>query len=110
MVEILQNKENTEKIEFVASENGTILGRCAGYPMGETFVLDELECEEFFTDGLVRAILNLADLHGMMNFRFDLSEKSDIDRLQKLGFVYNAEKTIYGIADFFSENKNCTKK
>lgn len=110
MIEILQNKENTEKIEFVASEGENILGRCAGYPLGETFVLDELECEEFFTDGLIRAIMNLADLHGMKDFRFDLSEKPVIDRLQKLGFVYNDEKTIYGIADFFEDSKNCTKK
>lgn len=109
MVEILQNKQNTEKIEFNASDNGKSLGRCAGVLKGDTFVFDELECDDFWVDGLVRAILNLMDLHGIEKARFDFPEGGQLERLRKWGFVYNAEKTIDNIAKFFAENKKCTK-
>lgn len=109
MVEILQNKQNTEKTEFIASENGNPLGRCAGVLSGDTFVFDELECGEFFADGLVRAILNLMDLHGIEKARFDFPEGETLELLKRLGFVNNAEKTIDNIAEFFAENKKCTK-
>ncbi len=109
MVEILQNKENLDKIEFTASENGEILGRCAGVLEGEEFVFDEIDCGEFFMDGLVRAVLNLMDIHGIERARFKLENDEVNDKLRKLGFVYNAEKTIYNIADFFTENKKCKK-
>ncbi len=109
MIEILQNKANTEKIEFNASENGNSLGRCAGTLQGDTFVFDELECSEFFVDGLVRAILNLMDLKGIEKARFDFGEGEALDRLKKWGFVKNDEKTIDNIAKFFDENKKCTK-
>ncbi len=109
MIEILQNKANTEKIEFNASENGKNLGKCAGVLVGDTFVFDELECDEFFVDGLVRAILNLMDLHGVEKARFDFGEGEQLERLKKWGFVKNDEKTIDNIAKFFDENKRCTK-
>lgn len=109
MVEILQNKQNTEKIEFNASDNGKALGKCAGVLMGDTFVFDELECDDFWVDGLVRAILNLMDLHGIEKARFDFEDEAQLQRLRKLGFVNNAEKTIDNIAKFFDENKKCTK-
>ena len=109
MIEILQNKENTEKIEFNASENGKKLGKCAGVLIGDTFVFDELECDEFFVDGLVRAILNLMDLHGIEKARFAFDEGEQLERLKKWGFVKNDEKTIDNIAKFFDENKRCTK-
>lgn len=109
MVEILQNKANTEKIEFNASENGKSLGKCAGVLMGDTFVFDELECDEFFVDGLVRAILNLMDLHGIEKARFDFGDGVALEMLKRWGFVKNDEKTIGNIAQFFSENKKCTK-
>jgi len=109
MVEILQNKQNTEKIEFNASENGKSLGKCAGVLCGDTFVFDELECDDFFADGLVRAILNLMDLHGIEKARFDFTEGKALEQLKKWGFVKNDEKTIENIADFFAENKRCTK-
>ena len=109
MVEILQNKQNTEKIEFNASEDGKSLGKCAGVLMGDTFVFDELECSEFFADGLVRAILNLMDLHGIEKARFDFEEGEALDMLRHWGFVKNDEKSIDNIAQFFAENKKCTK-
>lgn len=109
MVEILQNKQNTEKIEFNAWDNGKSLGKCAGVLLGDTFVFDELECDDFWVDGLVRAILNLMDLHGIEKARFDFPECEQLDRLRKWGFVKNDEKTIDNIAKFFDENKKCTK-
>lgn len=109
MVEILQNKQNTDKIEFNASDNGKSLGKCAGVLEGDTFVFDELECDDFWVDGLVRAILNLMDLHGIEKARFDFPEGEQLERLKKWGFVNNAEKTIDNIAKFFDENKKCTK-
>lgn len=109
MVEILQNKQNTEKIEFNASEDGKSLGKCAGVLDGDTFVFDELECDVFFADGLVRAILNLMDLHGVEKARFDFPEGKALDMLKHWGFVKNDEKAIDNIANFFAENKKCTK-
>lgn len=109
MVEILQNKQNTEKIEFNASDNGKSLGKCAGVLLGDTFVFDELECDDFWVDGLVRAILNLMDLHGIEKARFDFPEGEQLERLKKWGFVKNDEKAIDNIAKFFDENKKCTK-
>lgn len=109
MVEIIQNKQNTEKIEFNASENGKVLGKCAGVLTGDTFVFDELECDDFFVDGLVRAILNLMDLHGIEKARFDFTDDAQLKRLKSWGFVYNDEKFIENIAEFFANNKKCTK-
>lgn len=100
MVEILQNKENTEKIEFTARDGAENLGRIAGTLEGETFVIDELECDDFFTDGLVRAILNLMTLHGIDRARFDLPER--LGRLKQLGFVGDTP-VMESIAAFFDK-------
>lgn len=98
MVEILQNKENTEKFEFVARDGEENLGHIAGSLEGDTFVIDELECEDFFTDGLVRAILNLMTLHGIDRARFDLPER--LGELKRLGFI-RVEPVMESIAAFF---------
>ena len=104
MIEILQNKENFDKIEFNASDGEEKLGRIAGELKGEEFVIDELECEEFFTDGLVRAILNMMELHGIDKARFELPE-ADLERLRRLGF-FKDESRIESIAGFFSGGCN----
>ena len=109
MIEILQNKQNTQKIEFNASENGKVLGKCAGVLEGDTFVFDELECEEHFVDGLVRAILNLMDLHGIEKARFDFTDEDQLERLKRWRFVQNDKKTIENIAEFFANCKSCKK-
>lgn len=100
MIEILQNKANTEKIEFNARDGEEVLGSCAGVLEGDCFVFDTLECEDFFADGLVRAILNLMDLHGIQKARFALDEQN-LERLKKLGFLRNGTQ-IDSIAEFFS--------
>lgn len=103
MIEILQNKENKDKIEFNARDGEEVLGKIAGVLEGDEFVVNELDCEEFFTDGLVRAILNLMDLHGVEKARFDLPE-SDLERLRKLRF-FDDEPRVESIAAFF--DKGC---
>lgn len=103
MIEILQNKENFDKIEFNARDGEEILGRIAGELEGDGFVVNELDCEEFFTDGLVRAILNLMALHGIDKARFELPEE-DIERLRKLKF-FEEKPRIESIAAFF--DKGC---
>ncbi|MBD5130664.1 MAG: hypothetical protein HDT43_12205 [Ruminococcaceae bacterium] len=102
MVEILQNKENLDKIEFCARDGEESLGRIAGFLEGDMFVIDELECEDYFTDGLVRAILNLMTLHGIDRARFDLPEQ--LGRLKNLGFI-RTEPVMESIAAFF--DKGC---
>lgn len=102
MIEILQNKENTSKIEFNAKDGDEVLGKIAGVLDGDTFVIDELECEEFFTDGLVRAILNLMTLHGIDKARFDVPDM--YGQLRKLRFM-EENPTMESIADFF--DKGC---
>lgn len=102
MIEILQNKGNTEKIEFNAKDGEEVLGRIAGYLDGDTFVIDELDCEDFFTDGLVRAILNLMTLHGIDKARFELQEA--LDRLRRLRFI-GEKPEMESIAEFF--DKGC---
>lgn len=103
MIEILQNKENLDKIEFNARDGEEVLGSIAGVLEGEEFVVDELDCEDFFTDGLVRAILNLMSLHGIDKARFELPE-SDIERLRKLRFFSDKPK-MESINAFF--DKGC---
>lgn len=102
MIEILQNKENSEKIEFNARDGEEILGRIAGELRGDMFVIDELDCGEYFTDGLVRAILNLMALHGIDKARFELP--NDLERLRRLRF-FTDEPEIGSIAEFF--DKGC---
>ena len=102
MVEILQNKQNTEKIEFNARDGEEVLGKIAGVLEGDVFVIDELECDDFFTDGLVRAILNLMTLHGIDKARFELPNKSE--QLKKLGF-FTDKPEMDSIAEFF--DKGC---
>lgn len=102
MIEILQNKENLEKIEFNARDGEEILGRIAGVLDGDVFVIDELDCGEFFTDGLVRAILNLMTLHGIDRARFELPEYEE--RLRRLKFFGDTPE-MNSIAEFF--DKGC---
>lgn len=102
MIEILQNKENTEKIEFNARDGEEILGRIAGQLCGDMFVIDELDCEEFFMDGLIRAILNLMALHGIDKARFEFPEH--MEKLRKLGFIGESAE-MESIAEFF--DKGC---
>lgn len=102
MIEILQNKDNIDKIEFNAKDGEEVLGRIAGKLEGDTFVIDELDCEDFFTDGLVRAILNLMTLHGIDKARFDVPEA--YERLRKLRFMGDSPK-MESIAAFF--DKGC---
>lgn len=104
MIEILHNKENADKIEFVAADGSEILGRCAGRIDGGDFVIDELDCPDFFADGLIRAILNLADLHGITSARFELPGQTEI--LKKLGFVKDENCSVPDIAAFFGD-KSC---
>ena len=104
MIEILQNKANTEKIEFNARDGEEVLGTCAGVLEGDCFVFDTLECDDFFADGLVRAILNLMDLHGVEKARFALSEEN-LGRLRKVGILRDGAQ-IESIAEFFN-GKHC---
>ena len=101
MIEILQNKENLDKIEFNARDGEEVLGSIAGVLDGEVFVVDELDCEDFFTDGLVRAILNLMSLHGIDKARFELPE-SDLWRLRRLRF-FSGEPKMESINAFFDQ-------
>ncbi|MDE7231254.1 MAG: hypothetical protein K2N56_12300 [Oscillospiraceae bacterium] len=102
MIEILQNKENLDKIEFNARDGDEVLGKIAGELDGDTFVINELDCGEFFTDGLVRAILNLMTLHGIDKARFELPEHTEL--LRKLRF-FEDKPEIGSIAEFF--DKGC---
>ena len=102
MIEILQNKENFDKIEFNARDGEESLGRIAGELDGDGFVVNELECDEFFADGLVRAILNLMALHGIDKARFELPEE-DIERLRRLRF-FGSEPKIDSIEEFFAKS------
>lgn len=102
MIEILQNKENSDKIEFRAHDGAEYLGRIAGRLDGDMFVIDELECGDFFTDGLVRAILNLMTLHGIDKARFDLPKHTEC--LKNLGF-FRGEPVMESINAFF--DKGC---
>ena len=107
MIEIIQNKENFDKIEFNACDGEEKLGRIAGELVGEEFVINELECpgsDKFFTDGLVRAILNLMALHGIDKARFELPE-AEIECLRGLRF-FGEEPRIESIAGFF--DKGCS--
>lgn len=101
MIEILQNKENLDKIEFNARDGEEVLGSIAGVLDGEVFVVDELDCEDFFTDGLVRAILNLMSLHGIDKARFELPE-SDLGWLRRLRF-FSGEPKMESINAFFDQ-------
>lgn len=103
MIEILQNKDNLEKIEFDARDGEECLGKIAGELFGEEFVINELDCEDFFTDGLVRAILNLMALHGIDKARFDLPGEK-LEKLKKLRF-FETTPEIDSIAAFF--DKGC---
>ena len=103
MIEILQNKDNLDKIEFNARDGREVLGRIAGVLDGDEFVVNELSCEEFFTDGLVRAILNLMTLHGIDKARFELPGELS-KRLRKLGFFGDIPK-MESINAFF--DKGC---
>ncbi len=102
MIEILQNKENFDKIEFNARDGEEVLGKIAGEFEGDVFVVNELECEEFFTDGLVRAILNLMALHGIDKARFELPAHTELLRRLRL---FEDEPKINSIAEFF--DKGC---
>lgn len=105
MIEILQNKENFDKIEFNARDGSENLGKIAGELVGDAFVIDELECGEYFADGLVRAILNMMALHGIDKARFELSEHN-MELLRRLKF-FKDEPKIDSIAEFF--DKGCCK-
>ncbi len=100
MIEIIQNKENLDKIEFIARDKDEELGRIAGRLDGlDTFVIDELSCGEFMADGLIRAILNMMSLHGIDRARFELPEKTEL--LRRLRFIGDKPE-IESIEAFFA--------
>ncbi|MCH5203185.1 MAG: hypothetical protein J1F03_00475 [Oscillospiraceae bacterium] len=104
MIEILQNRENLDKIEFNARDGAEDLGTIAGELKDEVFVIDELSCGDFMADGLVRAVLNLMNLHGIDKARFEVSEKHAL--LKQLGF-FSDKPEIESISEFF--DKKCCK-
>ncbi len=107
MIEIIQNKENLDKIEFIARDNKEELGRVAGKLEGiDTFVIDELSCDEFMADGLIRAILNMISLHGIDRAKFELPDKTEL--LKRLRFIGDKPE-IESIDAFFAAPCNSTQ-
>ncbi len=58
-------------------------------------------------DGLVRSVLFKAELKGIEQAFFPVEDAAMLQRLQKLGFVKNAEKMLYSIADIMESCKKC---
>lgn len=106
MITILQNKEITDRVLFEMKENDDVLGSVSGVIEGDEIVISQLESvEEFFYDGLVRAILAYADNRFVKTAVFQIDDERKLFRLQKFGFISAESKVLPDIQAFFKDDK-----
>lgn len=106
MITILPNKEVTDRILFELRENEEIFGSVSGVIDGDTITISELESvEEFFYDGLVRAILAYADNRFVKTAVFDIYDERKLYRLKGFGFITEESKILPDIQAFFKDDK-----
>lgn len=105
MITILPNKEVTDRILYELKENDEILGSVAGVIDGDRIIISQLDsAEEFFYDGLVRAILAYADNRCVKSAVFDIDDERKLFRLQKFGFITDESNVLEDINGFFKED------
>ena len=106
MITILPNKDVTDRILYELKENEDVLGSVSGVIEGDELIISQLESiEEFFYDGLVRAILAYADNRCVKSARFELSDERKLFRLEKFGFITGESNVLSDINGFFKEDK-----
>lgn len=106
MITILPNKEVTDRILYELKENDEVLGCVSGVINEEELIISQLESvEEFFYDGLVRAILAYADNRCVKSARFAIDDERKLFRLQKFGFITENSNILPDIHEFFKEDK-----
>lgn len=105
MITILPNKEVTDRILYELKENDEVLGSVAGVIDGDRIIISQLDsAEEFFYDGLVRAILAYADNRCVKSAVFDIDDERKLFRLQKFGFITEESNVMEDINGFFKED------
>ncbi len=106
MITILPNNDITDRIVYELKENESILGKVEGIIEDDTIIINVLESdEEFFYDGLVRAILAYADNRFVKSARFDIDDERKLYRLKGFGFITEDSKVMEDINAFFKDDK-----
>lgn len=106
MITILPNKDVTDRILFEMKENEEVLGNVSGVIDGDTITISDLNSvEEFFYDGLVRAILAYADNRFVKKAVFDINDERKLYRLKGFGFVTGESNILPDIQAFFKDDK-----
>ncbi len=106
MITILPDNDITDRVVYELKENNDILGRVEGFIEDDTIIINVLESdEEFFYDGLVRAILAYADNRFVKSARFDIDDERKLYRLRGFGFITEDSKVMEDINAFFKDDK-----
>ncbi len=106
MITILPNTSITDRVVYELKENNDILGKVEGVIENDTLVINVLESvEEFFYDGLVRAILAYADNRFVKSARFDIDDERKLYRLRGFGFISDDSRVMEDINAFFKDDK-----
>lgn len=106
MITILPNPAITDRVVYELKENNDVLGKVEGVIEDDIIIISVLESvEEFFYDGLVRAILAYADNRFVKSARFDIDDERKLYRLRGFGFITDESNTLPDISEFFKDDK-----
>lgn len=91
-----------------AQNNNEVIGYGVYYFKGDTQIICEINCndDKYLYDGIVRAILFIAFTNNINKAEFKLD---DYSLLKELNLVYESDKNISNIIDFFDKCKDCKK-
>lgn len=102
-------KINTEKVKIIESFSSGIVDGYGVYSVsdGKITVFDYDGSDLNVIDGIIRTILFKGQFKGINECEFALVDAEKYDKLSKLKFVSDSDKTIRDISDFMNNCKKC---
>lgn len=110
--ELIEKAEGYDLHITEAFDKGRVTGFIAyAYSSGKTLIFDYDDGGDLYLcDGLVRSVLFKSCLKGIEEAYFVIEDGEKLDRLKKLKFVQNDDKTLKNLDDFMNSCKKCREK
>ena len=108
MITILRDKEITDKLVFLAEDDGEPIGSIICTTDGETLFVEKIETQYIMlVDGLMRTAMNYALNRYINKCTVNMQSEAVWSELIKRGFVQNNNNNIADIDNFFTSHKSC---